>query len=216
MAKYPFSKSCEFCHSEFTISKAWSRNQKFCSSTCSAESKRIHKRETQCLQCDAPLTKQFKFCSPSCSATYSNINRGARNPETKLKIKKSILACSGISIEDRIKEELVPCKVCGGPKKHSQKYYCSMSCMKAVQQPMSPIERKRRNAESQSRYRQKKYRCIAPDADREIIKEIYRLCPPGYEVDHIIPLSKGGLHHQDNLQYLPRAENRKKGNKIIL
>ena len=38
--------------------------------------------------------------------------------------------------------------------------------------------------------------------------------PPGYEVDHIIPISKGGLHHQDNLQYLPSLENKIKNAKL--
>ena len=32
-----------------------------------------------------------------------------------------------------------------------------------------------------------------------------------YEVDHIIPICKGGLHHPDNLQVLTREENRQKG-----
>ncbi len=32
-----------------------------------------------------------------------------------------------------------------------------------------------------------------------------------YEVDHIKPLVKGGLHHPDNLQILTRSENRSKG-----
>jgi 5-methylcytosine-specific restriction endonuclease McrA len=54
-----------------------------------------------------------------------------------------------------------------------------------------------------------------PDADMEKIKEIYKNCPKGYEVDHIHPLSKGGLHHQDNLQYLTMSENRSKGAKIL-
>jgi len=36
-----------------------------------------------------------------------------------------------------------------------------------------------------------------------------------YEVDHIIPLSKGGLHHQDNLQILTAEANHKKNNKIL-
>jgi 5-methylcytosine-specific restriction endonuclease McrA len=36
------------------------------------------------------------------------------------------------------------------------------------------------------------------------------MCPEGYEVDHIIALSKDGPHHQDNLQYLPAMKNRKK------
>ncbi len=32
-----------------------------------------------------------------------------------------------------------------------------------------------------------------------------------HQVDHIHPLSKGGLHHPDNLQVLTAAENQKKG-----
>lgn len=39
-------------------------------------------------------------------------------------------------------------------------------------------------------------------------------CPEGYVVDHIIPISMGGLHHISNLQYLTKEENLKKGCKI--
>ena len=35
-----------------------------------------------------------------------------------------------------------------------------------------------------------------------------------WEVDHVIPLSKGGKHHPDNLQIIPMEENRRKYNKI--
>jgi len=56
----------------------------------------------------------------------------------------------------------------------------------------------------------------APDADKDKIKQIYLNCPDGYEVDHIIPLSKGGKHHEDNLQYLTLSENRKKNNRIVV
>ena len=51
----------------------------------------------------------------------------------------------------------------------------------------------------------------------EEIKAIYRNCPEGYHVDHIMPL-KGkdvsGLHVPWNLQYLPGIVNKMKSNKV--
>lgn len=49
------------------------------------------------------------------------------------------------------------------------------------------------------------------------VQKFYLNCPPGYEVDHIIPKHSGfvcGFDTLLNLQYLPREENRKKSNKI--
>lgn len=37
-------------------------------------------------------------------------------------------------------------------------------------------------------------------------------CGEPFHVDHIIPISKGGLHHFDNLQIISAEENLKKGN----
>lgn len=60
------------------------------------------------------------------------------------------------------------------------------------------------------------------DADLDIIKSIYEECRRisvetgvPHEVDHIIPIAKGGLHHQDNLQILTMIENRKKGYNVL-
>ena len=36
-----------------------------------------------------------------------------------------------------------------------------------------------------------------------------------YHVDHIIPLSKGGLHHPDNLRVITATENLRKHTKLI-
>lgn len=69
--------------------------------------------------------------------------------------------------------------------------------------------------EANARYRARIKNQIVEGEDYRPIKEFYMNCPDGYEVDHIIPLSKGGLHTITNLQYLTISENRKKSNKIF-
>jgi 5-methylcytosine-specific restriction endonuclease McrA len=54
-------------------------------------------------------------------------------------------------------------------------------------------------------------------ADIKKIKEIYKNCPDGMVVDHIIPLrgkEVSGFHVENNLQYLTPEENAKKFNKL--
>ena len=141
-----------------------------------------------CTHCNT-LTKNSKFCSRSCTVSHNNLSK--KRPKNK-------------------------CLICDNFVKNPRKTrkYCSYTCS-GISRKKSEQEKKANNAHRQSEYRQKKYRQIHPTADSQLIKEFYINRPDGYEVDHIIPLSRGGLHHQDNLQYLRKEDNRKKGNKVV-
>lgn len=66
----------------------------------------------------------------------------------------------------------------------------------------------------------KKLNQTPSNADKKIIMSIYQIANEmteehgiEYQVDHIKPLSKGGLHHESNLQILSRSLNSKKANR---
>ena len=96
--------------------------------------------------------------------------------------------------------------------------YCSRACSANGSRKYTPEEaaaiRKNRVREVSANYRAKLRDQTPPDADRAAIQEFYAKCPKGYEVDHIVPISRGGLHTLENLQYLTVAQNRSKSNKV--
>lgn len=96
----------------------------------------------------------------------------------------------------------------------SDKYvskYCSYSCAQKSRYLGEEHKRRIRNEIAARRRARKQQQ--TPDLSKEEknrLQEFYLNCPKGHEVDHIQPLSRGGLHHPDNLQILTITENRKK------
>lgn len=74
----------------------------------------------------------------------------------------------------------------------------------------------------QSKREAVKKEAMLPSTDLKVIKKLYekraRMSEKDdtlYHVDHIIPLSIGGAHHQDNIRIITAKENMEKKNKYI-
>lgn len=113
------------------------------------------------------------------------------------------------------------CKNCGTEKEmsyQSTNQYCGHACAHQASRVLKDDswhkKHRARANEAWMRYNAKQKSQTPADADLKLMQKIYEDCPDGYEVDHIVPISKGGLHHQDNLQYLPWLENRRKSDKL--
>ena len=70
-----------------------------------------------------------------------------------------------------------------------------------------------------AKYRARKAAALHPLRDDQKIEAIYadsqslsELTGIEFEVDHYIPISRGGSHHEDNLQLMPARLNNSKGN----
>jgi 5-methylcytosine-specific restriction endonuclease McrA len=115
----------------------------------------------------------------------------------------------------RVKQYKI-CTVCG--TEHTRKKYCSDGCnpnrLKITDEEKYSYIRAKKN-EAWQRYMAKKKNQTPANVDIPALQQFYLNCPKGHEVDHIIPISKGGLHSLENLQYLTITENRKKSNKLL-
>ena len=159
-----------------------------------AQAEKYLANPSHCRQCNIVLPQEKKnnlFCNQSCAATFNNTGR--------------------------IKVPRHPCAQCGKPTLNK---YCSKKCgwesHRVFLDPNDADQYKRiKKREISYRYYQRLKEQTPPDADLKAIKEFYENCPPGHEVDHIIPISRGGLHTLSNLQYLTVRENRKKSNKVV-
>jgi hypothetical protein len=138
-----------------------------------------------------------KFCSRSCSATHSNA-----------------------AVKGTLRYERPPCRQCSKPTGSRKSLYCSKTCSAEGKRlyltaEEASAQRKKRSREISANYRARVQAQTPQDADRAAMREFYLACPEGYEVDHIVPISRGGPHSLENLQYLTISENRRKSNKLL-
>jgi hypothetical protein len=162
-----------------------------------------------CFKCNTKHNGLFgsgKFCSRACA------NSRIRTADTKEKIangvKESIVS-GRTKIPNRKGVKLPP-----RTQEHSAKISAGRSAYWDKRGRVSEEYKKAGNKANVYAYRARKRNAIPDDADLILIRQIYQFVPEGFQVDHKIPLSKGGLHHQDNLQYLPARDNQSKNNRL--
>lgn len=156
---------------------------------------------------------------------------GCSDPLIKQKIRKyGLQKPKHLENKNKERKETLFCENCGSPftvsrfRAISEKWklrFCSHSCSskfrylgeehkRAVLNSISARRRCRMRGAFDETANQQKINQIYCEAKR-LTKET-GIC---HEVDHIIPISKGGKHHEDNLQIITMSENRKKHSKII-
>lgn len=115
----------------------------------------------------------------------------------------------------------IRCLTCANPAR--ARGYC-MKCYDHAFRDQRSARMKLNYIENRGAYRARKLRrkeatrlATPPWSDMAKINQIYRKCPKGHHVDHIVPLQGEnvcGLHVYWNLQYLPAEENIRKSNRL--
>lgn len=218
------------------------RQHKYLSSWYHSEMKNsfIPSAVAECKRCGKPLSgrRQFIFCSGNCARQHHNERRAKLAPiacvecgesfqpdksDRKFCGRSCAMTHNNKGVDRHAKSRPKPkdsgneCLVC--KKITSNKKYCGYDCSATARsfhadKEMRKKAKRRRQREGWYRYHARRLGQTPHDVDVKELQRIYFECPDGYEVDHRIPISKGGLHHPDNLQYLPKLENRRKGNKL--
>ena len=155
-----------------------------------------------CPKCGKEHVLNGRFCSKSCgnSRAWTDEDKKKKSDAVKKNIEENGHWCTGKKT---------------GPMSAEAKEHRRLKAIEYYDRVgrMTDEQRRARNVSGVQAYRQRKYSATPPDVNSKLIRKIYENCPDGYEVDHIVALCNGGPHHQNNLQYLPAIENRKKNRK---
>jgi hypothetical protein len=203
------TSNCVICNIQF---KHISPDQKCCSKTCKQKylneyykkkrlnnkpKKVIKKQQLICVNCSTVFQGYHKkFCNNFCYKSWLE-----KQPKKSYYLKKPV--------------NKIVCKLCnkGFETNNQRKVFCSSRCRirssKIKHKHIWKIYKRLRDIQKQKSF--------PKWINKKELINIYKQCPKGYHVDHIIPLSHPdvcGLHVPWNLQYLPLEENIFKSNKF--
>lgn len=210
---------CLVCNNLFTPKRSSST---CCSTPCRDKYKYQLKRvETvkQCIQCSNSFVRkqgQSKFCSSLCRnehiASQGKIARESFTSIAEAHIRVSFcVVCSGF---------------CEAPYQGPIRKFCSKSCENKLERttPRYRAKRARRDALKRNALsaesvdpiailNRDSWRCYLCGVHTpKELRGTYESNAP--EVDHVVPLSKGGLHAESNLRCACRSCNRLKSDKV--
>ena len=212
-------KNCETCDKKIKVDNN-SKKKRFCSSGCRRKAYRKTDR--------AKLGTYIYNRSDKrkvCSKKYAKSEKG----KLLRKLREKKYRKNPEWIKKRNKERKVwdndyrrTLKGKAARKRYSQKWYYERNGKEKQSKYRKeyikrPGVKESINARFHKR-RAQKLKAIPKWCNLEKIKEIYKNCPKGHHVDHIIPLqgeNVSGLHVENNLQYLTARENVIKGNKLL-
>lgn len=205
-------KKCLFCNSSF-IDFSVNKVKKYCSYKCKSKGRRktpitIKKK---CLVCNIEFTdtsypKNRKHCKKSC---------GEKSKYFKEKRK---IYLKEYRKKEKFKNYVKKLRENGTLKKYRAKYESSSKYIFFLKKFRKTDNFLIPHKIRQAKRRADKLNATPKWANLKEIEKIYKNCPKGYHVDHIIPLISDkvcGLHVENNLRTIPATENISKGNKLI-
>lgn len=202
------TKKCEYCGKEY---EAKTSRSKYCSRECNDNMHKQRMRETyvgkrlkDCQICGKPLPKfKTKYCSDRCRNRAGHILAG--DVQTKTELIRQCVVCGQVFRTWKAKKITCSTK-CSRKKKNDDRQFKGILIDSDISL-FKLVERDREICQLCG---------LAVDWSDFTIKNGIKICGNMYpSVDHIKPISLGGLHSWGNVQLAHRWCNSRKCNKFI-